>query len=316
MNNLWTEKYRPTDITGYVFKDERQKALIERWLKDGILPTILLSGSAGTGKTTLAKMLVNTLGVNEFDFLEVNASKDNGVDFIRETITRFCETMGYGSVRYILLDEADYLSVSAQAILRNLIERYSSSVRFILTCNYPDRIIPAIKSRCETGRMHIDKLDRDEFALRMANILMEENVELDERAMDDLSKIIEKTYPDMRRAIGMMQSNVVDGKLVLADDVQGTEADYKADMLALFAAGQYREARTLVCEQATPEEYQDIYRFMYENLELWAGDDPEKQDKAVLVIRDGLVKHTSCADIELNLAATFIELSMVAQGVM
>jgi replication factor C small subunit len=312
MRNLWVETYRPKKIGDYVFKDQKQKKQIEQWISSGALPHMLLTGSPGTGKTTLAKVLLNELGVDAFDILEVNASKDNGVDFIRNTITRFAETMGYGDMRYILLDEADYLSSAAQSTLRNAMEHYSGTVRFILTANYENKIIPAIKSRTEAGRMHIDKLDKDEFTVRLVNILVAENIEINIDAVDN---IVQLTYPDMRRAISMMQANSVGGKLELPDADSATVEDYKIDMVALFRAGRYKEARQVVCSQVSPEEYEDVFRFMYQNIELW-GDTDEKQNKCILVIRDGMVKHGSIADPEINLSATFVELEMIANGVM
>lgn len=311
MKNLWTETYRPTSIKDYVFKDEKQKRQIDKWLTDGALPHMLLSGAPGTGKTTLAKVLLNELGVNDFDIKEVNASKDNNVDFIRDSITRFAETMGYGEIKYVLLDEADYLTVNAQAVLRNTMERYASTVRFILTCNYPHKIIPAIQSRTETGRMHIDKLDRDEFTLRLVNILTQEGIEFD---MDVVDTMVQSTYPDLRRGISIVQANSYQGKLHLPESSESV-SDYKIDMIALFKAGKYKEARQLICSQVAQEEYEDIYRFMYQNLEVWADDD-EKQGKCILAIRDGLVKHTSCADVEINLSATLCELELIAKGVL
>lgn len=309
MKKIWAESYRPKSIQEYVFKDKNQKKQIEKWIAAGALPHILLTGGPGTGKTTLAKVLLNELNINEFDIKEVNASQDNGVDFIRETIVKFAETMGYGDMRYVLLDEADYLSINSQAVLRNIMERYSGSVRFILTANYPHKIIPAIKSRTEAGRMHIDKLDKDEFTLRLCNILIAENVEFD---MDVVDVLVQATYPDLRRGISIIQANSYDGKLHLPETTEIVN-DYKIDMIALFRAGKYKEARQLICSQITQEEYEDIYRFMYQNLEIW-GDDEEKQNKCILVIRDGLVKHTSCADVELNLSATLVELEMVNKG--
>jgi replication factor C small subunit len=312
VKELWTEKYRPKNIDGYVFKDEKQKKQIAQWIAGGALPHMLLSGSPGTGKSTLIKMLLNELGVDPFDVMEVNASKDNGVEFIRDKITKFSETMGVGEVKYIFLDEADGLSPAAQGVLRGTLEKYAASVRFLLTCNYPHKIIDAIKSRCETGRMHIEKLDMSEFQLRLINVLTLENIEID---IDALEEIVHKTYPDLRRGISMIQANSFGGKLTSPDADAEIVSDYKLDMVALFRAGKYKEARQLICTKVGREEYEDIYVFMYQNLEIW-GEEDEKQNKAILVIRDGLVKHTMCADVEINLSATLVELEMIAKGVL
>ncbi len=273
---------------------------------------MLLSGSPGTGKSTLVKVLLNELDINPFDVLEVNASKDNGVDYIRDTISKFAETRGYGDMRYIFLDEADGLSPSAQGVLRGTMEKYAKSVRFLLTCNYPHKIIDAIKSRCETGRMHIENLDRDEFDGRLVDILTKENIEINFEA---LVAIVDKTYPDLRRGISMIQANSLDGKLTLPDAESEQLSDYRIDMVTLFKAGKYTDARKLICAQVRQEEYEDLFRFMYENLEIW-GEDEDKQSKCVLVIRDGLVKDVSCADREINLSAVLIELEMIAKGVL
>jgi replication factor C small subunit len=312
MKELWTEKYRPKKIEDYVFKDEKQKKQIGKWIAGGALPHMLLSGAPGTGKSTLVKVLLNELNVNPFDVLEVNASKDNGVDFIREKITNFSETMGVGEIKYIFLDEADGLSPAAQGVLRGTLEKYATSVRFLLTCNYPHKIIDAIKSRCETGRMHIEKLDTSEFYMRLVNVLDIEKVDIDP---DALESIVQKTYPDLRRGISMVQANSFGGKLAAPDADSEVVSDYKIDMIALFKAGRYKEARLLICEKVNREEYEDVYTFLYQNLELWTQTDGD-QGKAILAIRDGLVKHTMCADVEINLAATLVELEMIAKGVM
>jgi len=242
--------------------------------------------------------------------LTINASKDNGVDFIRETITRFSETMGYGDMRYVFLDEADGLSSDAQRTLRGTTEKYSKSVRFLLTCNYPHKIIPALQSRFEVGRMEIEKLDTDSFYTKLINILNDENIDID---IDSLEKIVKTTFPDMRRSIGMLQANSLDGKLQFTEMTENV-TDYIIDMVSLFRNGSYKEAREIVCKQARIEEYEDIFRFMYRNLELWSKQE-EKQNKCILAIRDGLVKHTACSDAELNLSATLVQLEMIAKGI-
>jgi len=311
VKELWVEKYRPPGLEGYVFKDAHQKTLVEQWIRQGALPHMLLSGSPGTGKSTLVKALLNELKVNPFDVLEVNASKDNGVDFIREKITKFAETMGYGEIRYVFLDEADGLSPAAQGTLRGTMEKYAATVRFLLTCNYPHKLIEAIHSRCEAGKMHIQNLNRDEYDMRLINILQQEGIEID---FDALGQISDKTYPDLRRGIGMIQARSINGVLMapVADSVD--VADYKLDMIALFRAKKYKDARVLICQQANREDYEDIYRFMYQNLDVWAEGDEIKENKCIVVIRDGLVKHTMCADIEINLSATLVELELVASG--
>ena len=309
MNELWTEKYRPNTVENYVFKDEKQRRQIKNWLAEGALPHLLFSGVQGTGKTTLAKLLFNELNVNPYDVKEINASKDNGVDFIRDSIVNFAQTIPFGDFKYILLDEADYLTPNAQAVLRNVMEKYSSTVRFILTCNYPHKVIPAIHSRCQG--FHIDKLDKDEFVLRLANILIAENIEFD---MDTLDTFASANYPDLRKSINSIQMNSYGGKLALDED-NTSVSDYRLEMISLFKAGKYKEARQVICAQATLDEYEDIYRFLYQNLTFFADDDT-KQDKCIIAIRDGLVKHTMCADAEVNLSATITELAMIAHGIL
>jgi len=309
MKELWVDKYSPQTLDGYVFKDQNQKKKIERWVAEGALPHMLLSGAPGTGKSTLIKVLLNEIKVDPFDVLTVNASKDNGVDFIKETITKFAETMGYGEMRYIFLDEADGLSPDAQKTLRGTMEKYSKNVRFLLTCNYLHKIIPAIQSRGEIGKMSIEKLDTDEFYTKLIDILTKEEVEIE---FDSLEKIVSSTYPDLRRGISMVQANSVTGKLVFSESIEKV-TDYILDMVALFRAKKYKEARELICKQARIEEYEDIFRFMYRNLDMW-GDDEQVQNECIIIIRDGLVKHVSCADPELNLSATLVQLEMAAKG--
>jgi replication factor C small subunit len=312
MRELWVDKYNPHTLNEYVFKDPKQKNQIEQWIKTGALPHMLLSGSPGVGKTTLITVLLKELDINPFDILTVNASKDNGIDFIRNSITRFAETNGFGDIRYVFLDEADGLSPEAQKALRGTMQQYSTVVRFLLTCNYPHKIIDAIKSRCESGMMHIEKLEMGEFYSRLVGILDSESIDIDP---DALETIVSKTYPDLRRGISMIQANSLTGKLIMPDENAEKVSDYRIDMVALFKAGKYTDARKLICKQIRQEEYEDLYRFMYDNIEIW-GETEEQQNKCILVIRDGIVKDVSCADREINLSATLIELEMIARGQM
>lgn len=307
MKELWVEKYRPKKIDEYVFRDANQKKQIQGWVAEGALPHLLFSGSAGIGKTTLAKVLFNELEVLPQDILEINASNENNVDTIRNRITNFASSMPFGDMKYILLDEADYITPNGQAALRGVMEMYHTSCRFILTCNYPQRIIPALHSRCQG--FHIEKLDVTEFTVRVAEIAITEGVDVGD-SPEILDTYVQATYPDLRKCINLLQQNVVDGVLQRPQAGDSGESDWMLAAIELFKSGDYKKARTLICDKARPEEYDDIYKFMYRNLELW-GDSDEKQDQAIVVIRKGMAQSSLCADPEINLAATLVELEML-----
>jgi replication factor C small subunit len=303
MKKLWVEAYRPNTIDDYVFKDAGQKRQVQSWIKDRAIPHLLFSGAAGIGKTTLAKVLLNEIGIEDFDVLEINASRENNVEVVREKITNFVQMIPFGPFKVVLLDEADYLTINAQAILRGLMETYATTSRFILTCNYPNRIIPALHSRCQG--FHVDKTDQTEFTARVATILVTENIEFD---LDTLDTYVKLTYPDLRKCINQVQQNSSDGKLMspTVDDTGG--GDYKIEMIELFKQGKIQQARKLICGRIRPEETEELYTWMYQNIDLF-GHSEEQKDSAVLVIKQGLVDHTVCADSELNLAATLIKLA-------
>jgi DNA polymerase III delta prime subunit len=304
MKELWVEKYRPKKVEDYVFRDTAQRKQVESWIKEGSIPHLLLSGAAGIGKTTLARVLCNELNIEEFDVLEINASRENNVETVRDKIINFVQMIPFGPFKVVLLDEADYLTPNAQAILRGVMETYSNHSRFILTCNYPNRIIPALHSRCQG--YHVERTDQTEFTARVATILVTEDIEFD---LDTLDTYVKSTYPDLRKCINLVQQNVNEDSILSAPtsgDSGG--ADYKIAMVELFKKGKIQEARKLLCGKARPEEMEDIYRWMYDNLELF-GDSDEKKDQALLVIKQGLVDHTLIADAEINLAATLVKLA-------
>ena len=301
MKELWVEKYRPHTVDGYVFRDNAQREQVSTWIRDKSIPHLLFSGAAGIGKTTLAKLLFNELDLNPLDILEINASRTNSVDDVRDKIVSFVQMIPFGDFKVVLLDEADYLSPSAQAALRGVMEEYHNTARFVMTCNYPNRIIPAIHSRCQG--FHIAKVDQTEFTARVATILITEGVIPD---LDTLDTYVKATYPDLRKCINTVQMNSVDGVLVKPNEGDSGAADWKLEMVELFKAHKIQDARKLLCGTVRAEEMEEIYRWLYDNIELFGSD--AQQDAAVLIIKQGLVDHTLVVDPEINLAATLIRL--------
>jgi replication factor C small subunit len=302
MKELWVEKYRPKTIDGYVFRDEGQKKQIKQWIKDNTIPHLLFSGNAGIGKTTLAKILFNELEINDLDIMEINASRTNSVEDVRDKIVNFVQMIPFGDFKVVLLDEADYLSPNAQAALRGVMEEYHTTARFILTCNYPNRIIPALHSRCQG--FHIAKVDQTEFTARVAEILITEGVTPD---LDILDTYVKATYPDLRKCINMVQMNTQDHSLLAPHEGDDGVQDWKLDMVELFKAGKINEARKLLCGSVRPEEMEEVYRWLYDNIDLFGEE--QRQNDAVLIIKQGLVDHTLVADPEINLSATLIRLA-------
>lgn len=303
IKQLWVEKYRPKTLDGYVFRDAHQRKQLETWVNEKSIPHLLFSGSPGIGKTTVAKILINELGIEQYDVLEINASRTNSVDDVRAKITGFVQTMPFGPFKVVLLDEADYLSPSAQAALRGVMEEYASTARFILTCNYPNRIIPALHSRCQG--FHVEKVDQTDFTARVATILITEEVDFE---LDDLDTYVKATYPDLRKCINSVQQNVSDNKLHPPNRSDSGSADWRFKMIDLFKAGKIVEARKMLCGKLQADEMETVYRWVYDNLSVFS-EDPGVQDKIILIVKQGLVDHTLVADAEINLAATLVRLA-------
>lgn len=303
---LWTEIYRPKTVEEYVFRDESQRKQINTWIKDKSIPHLMITGGPGVGKSSISRVLINELGIESYDVLEINASRERGIDEVREKITNFISMIPFGPFKVVLLDEADALTPAAQAALRGVMEEYHETARFIFTANYPNRIIPAIHSRCQG--FHIEKIDQTEYTARVATILVNENINFD---LDTLDTYVKVAYPDLRKCINLVQQHCQDGVLLPAVSSDAGTADYKLKMVELFKAGKIKEARKLICSAAQPGDYDEIYTWMYQNLSLF-GKDEDTQDSAVLIIKQGLVDHAVCADAEICMSATLIKLARLA----
>lgn len=307
IQKLWVEEFRPSKITDYVFTSESVKDIVSGWIADKSIPSILLSGTAGTGKTTLAKILVNELDIDEHDVMFVNASKEGRrIEWLNESLVGFCQTFPFGSCKVVILDEADHLNPnSVQPALRALIEEYSDTVRFILTANYPNKIIPPLQSRCI--HLKIEKPNPDDFMFRMADILGEKNVTFDP---DILINFVDAAYPDMRKCINSLQSHSQSGTLTIPDESKVDEGDYRINMVELFKSGKISEARRLICANIIPDDIEGLYTWLYRNITLF-GSTQKQQDDAVLAIRQGIIDHSVACDPEIPLAATLIRLARI-----
>lgn len=307
MRELWVEKYRPNTVDGYVFRDESQRRQIQSWIKDKSIPHLLLSGSPGIGKTTLAKILLNEIGVDECDILQINGSRNRGISEVRNDITNFISLMPFGPFKVVLLDEGDKLTPDAQDSLKGVMEEYSSTSRFILTCNNPNKLVPALHSRFQ--QMHFASIDQVEYTARAATVLVSEGVEFE---LDTLDTYVKRFYPDLRKCLNVLQQNTIDGVLIDPREEDSGVSDYKIQMVELFKKGKIQEARKLLCGRVPADEMESIFRWCYDNLALFGKTD-EEMDSAVLIIKQGLVDSAFCADPEINLAACLVKLARLQQ---
>ena len=303
---LWVEKYRPSTLDEYVFQDNALRTSIAKMVLDGTIPHLLFSGTQGSGKTTLARVIINEIEANEADVLVINASDEGRVDDLREKIKAFISTIAMGSFKIVHLEEADYLPHTSQAILRRMMEEYADEARFILTCNYEHKIIPAIKSRCQHFRFK--SANKDDVVEFTTNILLQERVAFD---IELVNKYVSTGYPDIRKIINLLQQNTINNRL-MSLTTENEAGDYKFRLLELIEQDNWEEARALVCSQVGGEEWEDVYRFLYENIH----HSPkfslkEKWEGGIIVIADHLYKHSLVADPEINAAAMFIRFTQV-----
>ena len=297
-NTLWVEKYRPYSLDTYI-GNEHLKSKVTIYLQNNDLPHLLLYGKAGTGKTTLAKILVKNI---ECDYLYINASDENSVDTVRNKVRHFASTVGFKDLKVIILDECDYITPNAQAALRNLMETFSKHCRFILTCNYVERIIDPIQSRCQL--FQIIPPSKKEVAQKLHNILIGENVNGE---LEDIKILVDSGYPDIRRVINSAQRNVVRGKLKL-DTGSIIQNDYKLKLLEILKIQDKRNAfkniRQLIADSQITD-YADLFRLLYDEVDSYGQGHIAE---CILVIAKYELSDSQVVDKEINAMAMLIEL--------
>tara|TARA_B100001063_G_C16742236_1_gene545425 strand:- start:507 stop:1424 length:918 start_codon:yes stop_codon:yes gene_type:complete len=297
-HTLFVEKYRPNTLDNYI-GNEHLKSKVEHYLESGDLPHLLLYGKAGTGKTTLAKLLVKNINC---DYLYINASDENSVDVVRDKVKQFASTIGFKDLKVIILDECDYITPNAQAALRNLMETFSKHCRFILTCNYVERIIDPIQSRCQS--FQIIPPSKKEVAKHLHNILVEENI-ID--SPDDIKILVETGYPDIRRVINSAQRNIVGGKIKL-DKSSIIQNDYKLKLLKILETQDkktaFKQIRQLLADNNVTD-FADLFRLLYDEVDTWGKGHVAE---CILVIARYELSDSQVVDKEINAIAMLIEL--------
>ena len=296
-NYLWVEKYRPSNLDTYI-GNEHLKSKVSIYLESGDLPHLLLYGKAGTGKTTLAKLLVNNI---ECDYLYINASDENSVEVVRDKVKNFASTLGFQELKVIILDECDYITPNAQAALRNLMETFSKHCRFILTCNYVERIIDPIQSRCQS--FQIIPPDRKQIAQHLSNILTNENVNYE---LDNIVTIVNGSYPDIRRVINSSQRQVVNGELKI-DESTIIQNDYKLQVLEVLKTqdkkNSFKNIRQVLADSKVTD-FSDLFRLLFDTVDDWGKGHVAE---CILVLSRYQQSDAVVVDKEINIMAMFVE---------
>ena len=298
-NSLWVEKYRPTKLDNYI-GNSHLKEKVSNYLKSGDVPHLLFFGKAGTGKTTLAKLIVKSI---DCDYMIINASDENNVDTVRNKVKSFASTVGFKDLKVIILDEFDYMTPNAQAILRNLMETFSKHCRFILTCNYVEKIIDPIQSRCQT--FQIVPPSKKEVAVQLDKILKSENVNYD---VKDLVPIIDSSYPDIRKVINTCQLNSVKGVLKLSKN-DLLDSDFKTKILDILKASddsrnKYMKIRQTVADSKV-QDFTEMYSLLYDKVDEYASG---KVSGVILVLAEGQHRDALAVDKEIPFMATILNI--------
>ena len=297
-HSLWVEKYRPKDLSTYV-GNEHLKEKVKVYLESEDVPHLLLYGKAGTGKTTLAKIITSNI---DCDYMYINASDENKVDDVRNKIKTFASSVGFKSLKVIILDECDYLTPNAQAALRNLMETFSKHCRFILTCNYVERIIDPIQSRCQSYK--VVPPSKKEVAQQMVNILKEENCQFE---LDDIALIVNAGYPDIRRVINSAQRQIIDGKLTI-DTTSVIQNNYKLQLLEMLSSNaKLNDIRKLIADNSISD-YSEIYRLLYDEVDNYGKG---KQAECIMNIAEAQFQDVNVVDKEINFMSLIIRIMRI-----
>ena len=296
-HSLWVEKYRPTTLDTYI-GNEHLKSKVSVYLESGDLPHLLLYGKAGTGKTTLAKILVKNI---ECDYLYINASDENNVETVRTKVKNFASTMGFKDYKIIILDECDYITPNAQAALRNLMETFSKHCRFILTCNFVERIIDPIQSRCQS--FQIIPPSKKEVAIHISKILNTESVSFEN---EQIVTMVNSSYPDIRRIINAVQRNIVDNQLIV-DTESLVQNDYKLQVLEILQTqdkkNAFKNIRQLIADSKVTD-FSDLFRLMFDTIDDWGKGHIAE---CILLLSQYQQSDAVVVDKEINIMAMFTE---------
>ena len=295
-NTLFVEHYRPTKLENYV-GNENIKKVIKQYLDQDDIQNLCFYGPAGTGKTTLAKLIVKNL---DCDYLYINASDERGIDTIRDKVTSFASTASFKSLKVVILDEADFLTINAQASLRNVIETFSRSTRFILTCNYIERIIDPLQSRCQT--LKIVPPSKVEVAKHLAWILGEENISF---IVDDIKNIVNQFYPDLRKMLNTIQLSIIDNKLSVDKSVLMSN-NYMNLLLKELKSKKpnWRELRKIIINSGV-NDFEELYRFLFDNVSEYASG---KEGSVSIILNEHLYQANFRIDKEINISSALAKI--------
>jgi DNA polymerase III delta prime subunit len=305
MKQLWVKKYAPTSFEHFIFANKQMRQAIGQLLEAGDIPHCLLTGAAGSGKSTAAKLLIDFNEIEPADVLTIDASVENGVDTVKDKIRSFVTTSGFGDIKVVLLEEFDKFSTAAQDTLRELMVRYSDDARFILTANHDHKITDAIKSRVQTYTF--TSLPAASATKRACSILEDEGVDF---ALEDVERIVNEKLPDMRGVINTLQQYSINGKL------KYTGAIANSNLLDLFLAGNFDGARDYLMLNIAPAEVIDVYGQLFENItqcELLTTNE-DILDDAIILFAKYQYQHAFSADPIVCIAALFAELKKLTKN--